>query len=104
MKVTVKKKFKDKYTREIYAPGAVLDLTEERAAEIMQHLEGYIEVDDNQVAEGAEQSVCDLAQIESGKLWKMEYPKLKKLAKQMGVVSTGTKEQIISRIEEHIAD
>ena len=36
MKVRVKKRFKDKYTKKKHLPGDILDITEERFAEIQQ--------------------------------------------------------------------
>lgn len=43
MKVKVLKPFRDKYTKEIYKKGSIIEVTEERAAEITAALgDGYI--------------------------------------------------------------
>ena len=43
MKATIKRKFIDKYTKRVYKPGMEIELTEDRAEEILKKLPGAIE-------------------------------------------------------------
>ena len=44
MKVTIRQKFIDKHTKQLYQPGSVVELTEKRVAEIKAKLPNAIEV------------------------------------------------------------
>lgn len=44
MKVTIRQKFIDKQTKQLYQPGSVVELTEKRVAEIKAKLPNAIEV------------------------------------------------------------
>lgn len=103
MKVIVKKRYRDKYTGDIHVPGDELEMTEERIAEIRQQPDEYIEVPEEQTGEPdvehSGENVCDLAQIKE-QLPSMDYQQLKKLAKELGVSASGSKEQLLERIGE----
>ena len=44
MKVIVNKRFRDKHTKELYQPGQVVELSDERVAEVNEALPGFIDV------------------------------------------------------------
>jgi len=44
MKVTIRQKFIDKHTKQLYQPGSVVDLTEKRIEEIKAKMPNAIEV------------------------------------------------------------
>ena len=54
MKVTIRQKFVDKVTKQLYRPGDVVEMTEERVAEIRKKLPKAIEAPKAAKAEKAE--------------------------------------------------
>lgn len=56
MKVTIRQKFVDKVTKQLYRPGDVVEMTEERVAEIRKTLPKAIEAPKAAKAEKAEKT------------------------------------------------
>lgn len=111
MKIKVLKKFKDKVTGEIRKIGDVFECSKERLEEIQRTDKSLVEMLDVSDEDGQEEDESlkqeedgsgsmheGAGHLDKGKLEEMDYNDLKKLAKDMGLLAKGSKEELVERI------